>query len=62
VHHAVVFYYFQSRTQGFGMSDTSQFHKISIKRWSHREPTQTISGFSGWHEPNTPNLYAKYTI
>jgi len=55
MHHAIVFDYFESGTQAFGMIDTSQFHKISITKCSHREPTETESGFPGSHGPNTPN-------
>jgi len=47
MHYAIVFNYYEFRTQLSDMLDVPQFHKISItkSKCSHREVTGNILGF-----------------
>ena len=60
MHHAIVFSYTKSDTQGSDMLDMLKFLKISITKCSHHlEITEKLLGFTGSDWPNKPNLKAK---
>jgi len=57
---AIVFNYFESGAQVSCMLDKSQFYKVFMTKYRHREPTEKLLGLPGSDGLNTPNRWSKH--